>query len=67
MVAEANYGGRVTDDKDRRLICVILKKFYCPEALDDRYFRVISSYKYSPDGLYYAPKEGNLDDYKEFI
>ncbi len=29
MVAEANYGGRVTDDKDRRLIKVILQFFYC--------------------------------------
>ena len=28
MVAEANYGGRVTDSKDRRLIKVILKDFY---------------------------------------
>lgn len=27
MVAEANYGGRVTDDKDRRLIAVILKGY----------------------------------------
>jgi dynein heavy chain len=35
MVAEANYGGRVTDDKDRRLIKIILKNFYCPEALDE--------------------------------
>ncbi len=28
MVAEANYGGRVTDDKDRRLIKVLLQNFY---------------------------------------
>lgn len=25
MVAEANYGGRVTDPKDRRLISILLK------------------------------------------
>ena len=25
MVAEANYGGRVSDDKDRRLIKIILE------------------------------------------
>ena len=28
MVAEANYGGRVTDPKDRRLIKIILETFY---------------------------------------
>jgi dynein heavy chain len=28
MVAEANYGGRVTDPHDRRLIKIILKQFY---------------------------------------
>jgi len=33
MVAEANYGGRVTDDKDRRLIKVILQTFYTPKIL----------------------------------
>ncbi len=33
MVAEANYGGRVTDDKDRRLIKIILKgKFSLKKA-----------------------------------
>jgi dynein heavy chain len=60
MVAEANYGGRVTDDKDRRLISVILKNFYNADALKD-------DYKYSPSGLYYAPPEGELEDYKTFI
>ena len=43
MVAEANYGGRVTDDKDRKLIVIILKNFYKYEVLDD-------NYKYSPSG-----------------
>ncbi len=60
MVAEANYGGRVTDDKDRRLISVILLNFYNPEAIKD-------DYKYSPSGNYFAPPEGDLDHYKAFI
>ncbi len=60
IVAEANYGGRVTDDKDRRLISIILKTFYCPEALDE-------NYTYSPSGIYRCPPEGNLESYRLFI
>jgi hypothetical protein len=37
MVAEANYGGRVTDPKDRRLISIILRDFYTPQILDEEY------------------------------
>lgn len=33
MVAEANYGGRVTDPKDRRLIKILLKNFYTEDIL----------------------------------
>lgn len=33
MVAEANYGGRVTDPLDRRLIKILLKIFYNPKIL----------------------------------
>merc|ERR1719182_165162 len=33
MVAEANYGGRVTDSQDRRAIVTILKDFYTPQIL----------------------------------
>ncbi len=46
--AEINYGGRVTDDKDVRLIKTILKKY-----ITDDVFK--SDYKFSKSGLYYAP------------
>jgi len=35
--AEINYGGRVTDDKDVRLITNILKVYICPEILETGY------------------------------
>lgn len=59
MVSEANYGGRVTDPKDRRCINVLLQDYYTPEILND-------SYKLSPSGKYYAPT-GGLEDYIEYI
>ena len=30
LIADINYGGRVTDDKDNRLIRAILKKYFDP-------------------------------------
>jgi len=32
-----NYGGRVTDDQDRRLLLTILQKYYTSEILKDDY------------------------------
>lgn len=60
MVAEANYGGRVTDGKDRRLINVILRDFYTPDILED-------GYQFSESKNYLVPPEGDLDSYKEAI
>jgi len=60
MIAEINYGGRVTDDKDIKLIKAILKKYYCAEILND-------SYKLSKLDTYYAPPEGPLESYKSYI
>jgi len=60
MVAEANYGGRVTDPNDRVTIMLILEDFYCPEMLKN-------NHKLSESGKYYVPSVGNLDTYKEFI
>jgi len=60
LAGECNYGGRVTDDKDRGCLMNILSDFYTPEILDD-------DYKFSPSGTYYAPKEGNMQSYLDYI
>lgn len=55
-----NYGGRVTDDKDRRCLIAILSKFCQSRILEDEY-------AFSPSGVYYSPKVGSLQDYKNYI
>jgi dynein heavy chain len=60
LVGECNYGGRVTDDKDRRCIMNILDDFYNPSILSD-------DYRFSPSGTYYAPVNTNLHLCKEFV
>jgi len=60
LAGECNYGGRVTDDKDRRCLLDILSDFYTPEILNP-------DYKFSPSGKYFAPKEGKKKDYMEYI
>jgi dynein heavy chain len=57
---ECNYGGRVTDDKDRRCILNIISDFYCPGIIED-------GYKFSTSGLYYAPENGDLASYLAYI
>lgn len=42
-IGECNYGGRVTDDKDRRLLNTILTRLYRPEALSDQPFKLSAS------------------------
>ena len=53
LVAEINYGGRVTNDKDVELIKSLLKRYFCPDILRDEYMLSLLD-------NYYAPKEGNL-------
>lgn len=53
MVAEANYGGRVTDPKDRVSIGVILEEFYNPNMLKP-------NHKLVDTGRYFVPPEGTL-------
>lgn len=60
VIAEANYGGRVTDDKDGRLIKAMLKSYFRPEVMND-------NFKLSKLDIYYCPPEGTLAEVKAYI
>ena len=59
LIAEANYGGRVTDDFDRRLVNVYISELFCEECISSEQFMLSDL----PD--YYIPPEGELKNYKE--
>ncbi|XP_020629498.1 dynein heavy chain 3, axonemal-like [Orbicella faveolata] len=61
LTGQCNYGGRVTDERDRRLILSILSIFYCREVTEDEH------YKFSSSGAYFAPPEGPYESYLEYI
>ncbi|XP_025109931.1 dynein heavy chain 3, axonemal-like isoform X5 [Pomacea canaliculata] len=61
LTGECNYGGRVTDDKDRRLLISLLSIFYNEKIVTD------DNYKLSPSGIYYVPSEGPYESYIEYI
>mmetsp|Transcript_17277 Transcript_17277/g.12263 ORF Transcript_17277/g.12263 Transcript_17277/m.12263 type:complete len:187 (+) Transcript_17277:8621-9181(+) len=60
IVSEVNYGGRVTDDKDIRLIKAMLKKYFTSEVMND-------NYKLSKLEHYYAPPESNIGEVRNYI
>ena len=64
LVGECNYGGRVTDGHDRRTLMSILTDD------DGGPFNVnimSEEYKFSPSGVFYAPPEGEYEEYLEYF
>jgi dynein heavy chain, axonemal len=58
--SEINYGGRVTDDKDVRLIKSILARFVQEDTLKD-------GFGLSESGIYRSIPEGGKNDYTAYI
>ncbi|KAJ3159379.1 Dynein heavy chain 1, axonemal [Geranomyces michiganensis] len=59
-VGEINYGGRVTDDWDRRLIMNILEDYCNPKVLED-------GYKFSSSDTYFSIPAENYNAYRNYI
>ena len=60
MTGHINYGGRVTDDWDRKLLLCILKRFFSIEVLEE-------GYVFSESGKYFIPDFTTLQEFKTFI
>ncbi|KAG8349154.1 putative Dynein heavy chain N terminal region 2 domain1 [Trypanosoma vivax] len=46
LIAEASYGGRVTDDWDRRVINTYISQFMCPEIITEERYALSSASEY---------------------
>jgi len=60
LIATINYGGRVTDKRDERLIDGILRKYMNKDIMN-------KIYHYSKKGEYYNPESLELDQISKII
>jgi len=65
LIAEANYGGRVTDALDRRLVNVYINQFFCEDAIDPQINFSLAPQQ--PDSPYVIPNDADLLSCKEEI
>jgi len=60
LTGQCNYGGRVTDDKDRRLLVSLLSIFYTPQIVDDDSYTLVflTVNTIGIDGVYWGRGRG---------
>ncbi|CAD7941177.1 unnamed protein product [Amoebophrya sp. A25] len=61
LIAEANYGGRVTQATDNRVLRAYVNDFFCPEAIQNNKFYLSSL------TTYYIPEDNTLQAYGTMI
>lgn len=61
LTGECNYGGRVTDDKDRRLLMSLLNLFYNESSVE------LDNYALSSCGSYRIPLDADIAECQNYI
>jgi dynein heavy chain len=61
VIGQINYGGRVTDDLDRRCLMSILRQYVAPRIVERKQAPLTAS------GTYMIPLDGGLEQYQEYI
>jgi dynein heavy chain len=61
LIGEVNYGGRVTDDWDRRALLCVLQDF-CAEKVHSDAYRVVPN-----SSIYCIPSFEKLIDYQNYV
>ncbi|KAJ8047551.1 Dynein heavy chain 3, axonemal [Holothuria leucospilota] len=61
LVGECNYGGRVTDERDRRLLMSLLGNFYNDKIVQQ------DKYSFSESGNYVCPPAGPYQSYLDYM
>jgi len=61
LTAECNYGGKVTDDRDRRCLLIQLHSLYNQDVVDDDNFKMGGSVGFK------VPLNDSYDEFKEYI
>ncbi|CAK9054035.1 Dynein axonemal heavy chain 2 (Axonemal beta dynein heavy chain 2) (Ciliary dynein heavy chain 2) [Durusdinium trenchii] len=60
LIAEANYGGRVTEHPDNRVLRSYVNEFFCTAALQPKF-------QLSTLNTYYIPEDGSLHSYRQYV
>lgn len=60
LIGTINYGGRVTDDKDEKLIRAILAKYFSHDVFNE-------NFSFSEDGKYYIPQYDKIHDVFNYL
>jgi dynein heavy chain len=61
VIGQINYGGRVTDDLDRRCLMAIMRRFITPDVLQPRH-------AFTASGQYSVPADsGSAQQYRQYI